>query len=84
MPPRRTVNQTFYREVLERRVRPGIARALMLNHDNAPCHTAVPINEFVAEKSIPVVPQPPTRRISVPFIPPAQKPLERAPFWYFG
>jgi len=31
----------------------------MLHHDNSPCHTAVSINEFLAEKSIPVVPQPP-------------------------
>jgi hypothetical protein len=31
----------------------------MLHHDNAPCHTAISINEFLAEKSIPVVPQPP-------------------------
>ena len=65
IPPGQTVNQTFYREVLERlrervaRVRPGIARTWMLHHDNAPCHTAVSINEFLAEKSIPVVPQPP-------------------------
>jgi len=63
--PGQTVNQTFYREVLERlrkrvaRVRPGIERAWMLHHDNAPCHTAVSINEFLAEKNIPVVPQPP-------------------------
>ena len=41
------------------RVRPGIARTWMLNHDNAPCHTAVSIHEFLAEKSIPVFPQPP-------------------------
>jgi len=90
--PGQTVNQTVYREVLERlgksvvRVRPGIARTWMLYHDNVPCHTAVSINECLAEKSIPVVPQPPIRRISVPvnFIPSAQKPLERAPFWYFG
>jgi len=65
VPPGQTVNQTFYREVLERlrkrvaRVRPGIARTWMLHHDNAPCHTAVSINEFLAERSIPVVPQPP-------------------------
>ena len=93
VPPGQTVNQTFYREVLERlrkrvaRVRPGIARTWMLHHDNAPCHTAVSINEFLAEKSIPAVPQSPNSRISVPvtsFFPPAQKPLERAPFWYFG
>jgi len=31
----------------------------MLHHDNGPCHTAVSINEFLSEKSIPVVPQPP-------------------------
>ena len=65
VPPGQTVNQTFYREVLERlrkrvaRVRPGIARAWMLHHNNASCHTAVSINEFLTEKSIPVVPQPP-------------------------
>jgi len=65
VPPGQTVNQTFYREVLERlrksvaRVRPGIARTWMLHHDNAPCHTAVSINEFLIEKCIPVVPQPP-------------------------
>ena len=63
--PGQTVNQTFYREVLERlrkrvaRVRPGIVRTWMLHHDNDPCHTAISINEFLAEKSIPVVPQPP-------------------------
>jgi len=65
VPPGQTVNQTFYRQVLERlrnrvaRVRPGIARTWMLHHDNAPCHTVVSINGFLAEKSIPVVPQPP-------------------------
>ena len=56
VPPGQTVNQTFYWEVLERlskrvvRVRPGIARTWMLHHDNAPYHTAVSINEFLAEK----------------------------------
>jgi len=65
VPPGQTVNQSFYGEVLERlrkrvaHVRPGIARTWMLNHDCAPCHTAVSVNEFLAEKSIPVVPQPP-------------------------
>jgi len=38
----------------------------MVHYDNAPCHTAVSINEFLAEKSIPVIPQPPIRRILVP------------------
>ena len=56
VPPGQTVNQTFYREVLERlrkrvaRVRPDIARTWMLHHDNAPCHTTFSINEFLAEK----------------------------------
>jgi len=65
VPPGQTVNQNFYWEVLERlrkrvaRVRPGIASTWMLHHDNAPCHTAVSINEFLPEKNIPVVPQPP-------------------------
>jgi len=72
VPPGQIVNQTFYREALERlrkrvaRVRPGTARTWMLHHDNAPCRTAVSINEFLTEKNIPVVPQPPIRRISVP------------------
>ena len=72
VPPGQTVNHTFYREVLERhrkrvaRVRTGIGRTWMVHHDNVPCHTAVSINEFLAEKSIPMVPQPPIRRISVP------------------
>jgi len=72
VPPGQTVNQTFYQEVLDRlrkrvaRMRPGIARTWMLHHENAPFHTAVSINEFLAEKSISVVPQPPVRRISVP------------------
>jgi len=64
VPPGQTGNQTLYRKVLERLrkrvacVQPGITRAWMLHHDNAPCHMAVSINEFLAEKSIPVVPQP--------------------------
>ena len=55
-PAGQTFNQNFYREVLERlrkrvaRVRPGIARTWMLHYDKAPHHTAVSINEFLAEK----------------------------------
>ena len=54
VPPGQSVNQNFYREVLERLrkrvafVRSGIARTWMLHHDNASCHTAVSINEFLA------------------------------------
>ena len=57
VPPGQTVNQTFfYQEVLEKlrkrvaRVRPGIERTWMLHHENAPCYSAVSINEFLAEK----------------------------------
>jgi len=57
VPPGQIVNQTFYREVLERlkkmvaRVRPGIAPTWMLHHDNAPCHTEASINEFLPKKA---------------------------------
>lgn len=65
LPPGQTVNQHFYREVLERlrkrviRVRPNIKNNWVLHHDNAPCHTAISINEYLASKNIPVAPQPP-------------------------
>jgi len=83
VPPGQTVNQTFYREVLERlkkrvaHVRPGIARTWMLHHDNAPCHTAVSINECLAEKTFLWFLSTPIRRISVPvtsFYSPGSKP----------
>jgi len=72
VPPGQTVNQTFYREVLERlrkrvaRMRLGIARTWMLHHDKAPCHTAVSINAFLAEKKFLWFLSPSIRRISVP------------------
>ena len=62
----------FYREVLERlrkrvaRVRPGIARTWMLHHDNAPCHTAVSINDIWQKKAFLWFLSPAIRRISVP------------------
>jgi len=65
-----TVNQTIYRDVLVihrkrvARVRPGIARTWMLYNNNAPCRTAVSINEFLSEDSIHPVPEPPIRRIN--------------------
>jgi len=65
VPQGHTVNQFYYREILERlrkrvvRVRPSIAEIWMLHHDNAPCHTAISMFEFLAKKGIPVVPQPP-------------------------
>jgi hypothetical protein len=65
VPPGQTVNQTFFREVLEKlrkrevRVRPGIEHTSMLHHDNTPCHTAICINKFLAERNILVVSQAP-------------------------
>ena len=62
---RQTVSQFYYREILERlrkrvvRVRPSIANNWMLRHDNAPCHMAISVIEFLAKKGIPVVPRPP-------------------------
>ena len=59
VPQGHTVNQFYYREILERlrkrvvRVRPSIADNWMSNHDNAPCHTAISVIEFLAEKGIP-------------------------------
>jgi hypothetical protein len=68
VPPGRTVNQTVYREVLETQEKFGTCATRHCTHldDNAPCHTSVSINEFLAEKSIPVVSQPPIHGISVP------------------
>jgi transposase len=65
MPQGQTVNRQYYREVLERlrkrvhRVRPEIANTWMLHHDNALCHRAVSVDEFLTKKGSPVVPQPP-------------------------
>jgi hypothetical protein len=65
VPQGQTVNQHFYKEVLERLrkrviwVRPNIKNTWVLHHDNAPCHTAISINQFLATKNIPMAPQPP-------------------------
>jgi len=81
VPPGQTVNQTFYRDFLERlrkrvaRVRPGIARNWMLHHDNTPCHTEVSINEFLAEKTFLWFLSPlfaGSQSLRLIFIPPAQ------------
>ena len=47
VPQGQIVNKQYYREVL---VRPEIADTWMLHHDNAPCHTAISVNEFLAKK----------------------------------
>ena len=60
VPPRQTVNQAFYKDILERliRVRADIADKWMLHHDNAPYHTALSFTVFLTSKGIPMVPQP--------------------------
>ena len=65
VPPGQTVNHAFYKDVLERlwkrvkRVQRDIAGDWVLQHDNAPAHTALSIREFMAKKNTPVLPHPP-------------------------
>ena len=65
VPPGQTVNQVFYKDILERLQKrvicktPETADKWMFHHDNAPCHTALYVTEFFTSKDIPVVPQPP-------------------------
>jgi len=65
VPPGQTVNHAIYKDVLERlgkrvqQVRRDIADDWLLQHDNAPAHTALSIQEFLAKKYIPVLPHPP-------------------------
>ena len=65
VPPGQTVNHAFYKDVLERlrkrvqRVRSSFADDWMLQHDNAPAHTALSIREFLAKRNIPVLQHPP-------------------------
>ena len=62
VPPGQTVNHAFYKDVLEllrkrvQRVRRDIADDWVLQHDNAPAHTALSTREFLAKKNIPVLP----------------------------
>ena len=64
VPPGQTVNHAFYKDILERlrkrvqRVRRDIADDWVLQHDNAPAHTALSIREFLAKKNIPVLSHP--------------------------
>ena len=65
VPPGQTVNRAFYKDALERlqkwvqRVWTDIADNWVLHHDNAPAHTALSIQEFLAKKNIPVLSHPP-------------------------
>lgn len=67
VPTGQTVNSGFYCEVLQRlrekvrRHRPQLWReqTWLLHHDNAPSHTAVLTQQFLAKNKIPVIPHPP-------------------------
>ena len=62
VPPEQTVNHAFYKDVLEQLgkwIRRDIADDWVLQHDNAPAHTALAIREFLVKKNIPVLPHPP-------------------------
>ena len=59
VPPGQAVNHSFYKDVLEQlrkqvqRVQRNIADDWVLQHDNAPAHTALSIREFLAKKAFP-------------------------------
>jgi transposase len=67
VPPGQTVNQHYYLEVWKRlreqvhRKRPERWRNQdwVLHHDNAPAHTALSVQRFLAAKNMAVVPHPP-------------------------
>jgi hypothetical protein len=71
VPPGQTVNAKFYCDVLRqlrehmRRKRPGKWRTnnWVLHHDNAPAHTALAVQHFLASKNMTVFPHPLTRLI---------------------
>jgi hypothetical protein len=66
LPQRQTMNRTVYITVLQR-LRDAVRRkrphkwssgTCLLNHDNAPCHAALSVREFLAKHSILVVHHP--------------------------
>jgi histone-lysine N-methyltransferase SETMAR len=67
LPQRQTMNHTVYVNVPQR-FRHAVSRkrphklpsgTWLLHHDNAPCHAALSVREFLAKHSIPVAPHPP-------------------------
>jgi len=64
--PGQTVNGHFYVQVLQRLCNTVWRKwhdkwqgEWLLHHDNAPSHTLLVVQQFLAEKSIPVITQPP-------------------------
>lgn len=66
VPNGQTVNSSFYIEVLKR-LRDSIRRkrqrkwknGLVLHHDNAPCLSSFAVRQFLTDKKISTIPQPP-------------------------
>jgi histone-lysine N-methyltransferase SETMAR len=62
VPPGQTVNAKFYHDVL-RRLREDMRRKRpdnwVLHHHNAPAHTALAVQHFLASKSMTDIPHPP-------------------------
>ena len=67
LPQGQTVNQHVYKDVLRRLIRSvrdkrrelWVNDSWLLHHDNAPAHNALSVRQFLAEKNIPVLEQPP-------------------------
>ncbi|KAJ8896926.1 hypothetical protein PR048_002272 [Dryococelus australis] len=64
-------------------IRPAIRCTWMLHHDSVTCHTTISVNEFLAERNLPVIPQSPYSPDLSPcdlfvYIHQAQNPLESA------
>ena len=88
-----TINKQYYCEILERlikrvhRVRLEIADTWMLHHDNAACHTAISMNDFLAKKyfngSAATILAWSESMWLLPF-PKTQMPLQRSSFWNCG
>ena len=67
LPQGQTVNQHVYKDVLRRLIRSvrdkrrelWVNDSWVLHHDNAPAHNALSVRQFLGEKNIPVLEQPP-------------------------
>ena len=67
LPQGQIVNQHVYKDVLRRLIRSvrdkrrdlWVNDSWVLHHDNAPAHNALSVRQFVAEKNIPMLEQPP-------------------------
>uniref|UniRef100_A0A3B4Z9Q2 Tc1-like transposase DDE domain-containing protein n=1 Tax=Stegastes partitus TaxID=144197 RepID=A0A3B4Z9Q2_9TELE len=58
LPQGQTINQHIYKEILQRLLC-SVRDLWLLHHDNTPAHNALSIRQFLAEKNIAVLEQPP-------------------------